>query len=108
MEVDTSSNATLWKDTVLLQMNKAVLHSYQKSGVTTWDHHTVSESLMKFYASEVRTRGACPADWIWIVPPMSTSASPLFHQKMAVYFLKPSFEYQVCKLFYFSHFLQSH
>ena len=50
---------------------------------------------MQFYANEMKTRGGCPADWIWLVPPMSSSTSPLFHQEMAFYFLKPSFEYQV-------------
>ena len=95
MELNTSTHTTLWKDTVLLEVNKAVLYSYQKFGVTTWDHHTASESFMQFYASEMKTRGGCPADWIWLVPPMSSSSSPLFHQEMALYFLKPSFEYQV-------------
>lgn len=99
MELDTSSHTTLWKDTVLLEVNKAVLYSYQMCGVTTWDHHTASESFMQFYENEMKTRGGCPADWIWLVPPMSSSISPLFHQEMALYFLKPSFEYQVSPCF---------
>lgn len=101
MELDTSTHATLWKDTVLLEVNKAVLYSYQKCGVTTWDHHTASESFIQFYANEMKTRGGCPADWIWLVPPMSSSSSPLFHQEMAFYFLRPSFEYQVYILSFF-------
>lgn len=39
-------------------------------------------------------RNGCPADWVWIVPPMSSSITPVFHQEMIVYNLKPSFEYQ--------------
>lgn len=39
-------------------------------------------------------RNGCPADWVWIVPPMSSSITPVFHQEMAAYYLKPSFEYQ--------------
>jgi len=39
-------------------------------------------------------RNGCPADWIWIVPPLSGSITPVFHQEMALYYLKPSFEYQ--------------
>lgn len=39
-------------------------------------------------------RNGCPADWIWIVPPMSSSSLPVFHQEMALYYLKPSFDYQ--------------
>ena len=26
-----------------------------------------------------RARGGCPADWVWIVPPISGSATPVFH-----------------------------
>ena len=42
----------------------------------------------------MRLRGGCPAEWVWIVPPMSGSLTPVFHQEMANYSLKPSFEYQ--------------
>jgi nitric-oxide synthase len=58
------------------------------------DHHTASEQFMIHYKSEVQARGGCPADWVWIVPPMSGSVCPVFHQEMAVYHLKPSYEYQ--------------
>jgi len=58
------------------------------------DHHTASDSFMKHYENELKARGGCPADWVWIVPPMSGSVTPVFHQEMAMYFLKPSYEYQ--------------
>lgn len=45
--------------------------------------------------NEYRCRGGCPADWVWIVPPMSGSITPVFHQEMLNYRLTPSFEYQV-------------
>lgn len=45
--------------------------------------------------NEYRCRGGCPADWVWIVPPMSGSVTPVFHQEMLNYRLTPSFEYQV-------------
>ena len=32
---------------------------------------------------------------VWIVPPMSGSATEVFHQEMLRYHLKPSYEYQV-------------
>lgn len=100
MGLDTSSPRNLWKDTVVLETNKAVLHSFQSAGVTSWDHHTASESFMQFFASESEDRGGCPADWVWLVPPLSSSTSPLFHQEMAFYFLKPSFDYQVLSTCY--------
>lgn len=49
---------------------------------------------MKHMDTEMRLRGGCPADWIWIVPPLSGSLTPVFHQEMVCYSLKPSYEYQ--------------
>ena len=67
----------------------------QKQNVTIVDHHTAAESFMKHMETETRLRGGCPAEWIWIVPPTSGSLTPVFHQEMINYMLKPSFEYQV-------------
>lgn len=50
---------------------------------------------MKHLENEIRLRNGCPADWIWIVPPVSGSATPVFHQEMALYHLKPSYDAQV-------------
>jgi len=50
---------------------------------------------MKHYENELRLRNGCPADWVWIVPPLSGSVTPVFHQEMALYQLKPSYDYQV-------------
>ena len=61
------------------------------------DHHAASESFMKHLETEYRIRGGCPADWVWVVPPMSGSLCPVFHQEMLNYKLKPSYEYQVKK-----------
>jgi hypothetical protein len=49
---------------------------------------------MKHYENELRLRNGCPADWVWIVPPLSGSVTPVFHQEMALYQLKPSYDYQ--------------
>lgn len=70
--------------------------------VTIVDHHTASESFMKHYENEMRLRNGCPADWLWIVPPISGSATPVFHQEMALYHLKPSYDAQVILLYLFS------
>ena len=45
--------------------------------------------------NEHKLRGGCPADWVWVVPPMSGSLTEVFHQEMLVYKMKPSYEYQV-------------
>ncbi|CAG2054695.1 unnamed protein product [Timema podura] len=147
MGMDTSTSVNLWKDKALVEVNIAVIHSFQhaivwsrdifadifprdsfvapmssrrhlvrrntlkrepatcrtyraciscpqKQGVTIVDHHTASSNFMKHMENEQRLRGGCPADWVWIVPPMSGSITPVFHQEMAMYHLKPSFDYQ--------------
>ena len=95
MGLDTRSNTTMWKDAALIEVNISVLDSFQKAGVTIVDHHTASESFMKHLENEQRLRGGCPADWVWVVPPMSASLTPVFHQEMLYYEMKPSYEYQV-------------
>ncbi|KAK2169168.1 hypothetical protein LSH36_12g26014 [Paralvinella palmiformis] len=92
--LDTSQNVNLWKDKVLLEITTAVLHSYSETGVTIVDHHTASEQFMSHLETEYKLRGGCPADWVWIVPPMSSSLTPVFHMEMINYKLKPSYEYQ--------------
>lgn len=94
MGLDTSSDSSLWKDRVLVETNTAVLHSFVKRGVTIVDHHTASQSFLTHMAKESKVRGGCPADWVWIVPPMSSSSTGVFHQEMVNYQLKPSYEYQ--------------
>lgn len=69
--------------------------SCQTCKVTIVDHHSATESFMKHMENEYRVRGGCPGDWVWIVPPMSGSITPVFHQEMLNYRLTPSFEYQV-------------
>nr|KAG5713275.1 hypothetical protein BaRGS_007802 [Batillaria attramentaria] len=94
MGLDTRKSSSLWKDRALVEVNIAVLHSYQASGVTITDHHAASESFIKHMENEQRLRGGCPGDWVWVVPPMSGSLTPVFHQEMLLYKLKPSYEYQ--------------
>ncbi|XP_032680802.1 nitric oxide synthase, salivary gland [Odontomachus brunneus] len=94
MGLDTRTSTSLWKDKAMIEANVAVLHSFQMKNVTIVDHHTASESFMKHYENEMRLRNGCPADWLWIVPPISGSATAVFHQEMALYHLKPSYDAQ--------------
>ncbi|XP_044278442.1 nitric oxide synthase, endothelial isoform X2 [Varanus komodoensis] len=94
MGLDTQATSSLWKDRVAVEINVAVLHSFQLAKVTIVDHHAVSESFMKHLENEQRMRGGCPADWVWLVPPISGSLSPTFHQEFVNYQLSPCFRYQ--------------
>ncbi|XP_019362213.1 PREDICTED: nitric oxide synthase, brain isoform X1 [Gavialis gangeticus] len=94
MNLDMRKTSSLWKDQALVEINIAVLYSFQSDKVTIVDHHSATESFIKHMENEYRCRGGCPADWVWIVPPMSGSVTPVFHQEMLNYRLTPSFEYQ--------------
>ncbi|XP_040433179.1 nitric oxide synthase, brain isoform X2 [Cygnus olor] len=94
MNLDMRKTSSLWKDQALVEINIAVLYSFQSDKVTIVDHHSATESFIKHMENEYRCRGGCPADWVWIVPPMSGSITPVFHQEMLNYRLTPSFEYQ--------------
>ncbi|NXG34768.1 NOS2 protein, partial [Dromaius novaehollandiae] len=95
MGLETNKLSSLWKDRAVVEINVAVLHSFQKQNVTIMDHHSAAESFMKYMQNEYRVRGGCPADWVWLVPPMSGSITPVFHQEMLNYVLTPFFYYQV-------------
>ena len=77
-----------------MELNKAVLHSYKKAGVSMVDHFTQADQFMEHMREETKVRGGCPADWVWIVPPQSGSLVSTFHQEMLNYHLSPSYEYQ--------------
>ena len=80
MGLSRRSDRTLWKDRALLELNAAVLHSFQLAKVTLHDHHTATQDFMRFKEKETRSGRETHADWSWIVPPMSGSACPVFHE----------------------------
>lgn len=80
--LDTSQERFLWKDRALVELNRAVLHSFQLAGVTIVDHHTASRQFMKFLKREESQGRPVSAEWSWIVPPMSGSVTGVFHTPM--------------------------
>ncbi|NGN63934.1 nitric oxide synthase oxygenase [Streptomyces sp. A7024] len=78
--LDTTTHRSLWKDRALVELNRAVLHSFDRAGVTITDHHTESERFLAHIEREARRGRATSADWSWIVPPLSGSATPVFHR----------------------------
>jgi nitric-oxide synthase len=53
--LDTSSERTLWRDRVTVELNRAVLHSFDEAGVTITDHH--AEALHRLAWLRSRQRG---------------------------------------------------
>ena len=80
MGLDTGANYTLWKDRALVELNIAVLWSYRKMDVSITDHHTESLRFLLHISREQRLGRQVPADWSWIVPPLSGGATAVFHR----------------------------
>ncbi|SES12570.1 nitric oxide synthase oxygenase [Lentzea albida] len=91
MGLDMSSEATLWRDRALVELNRAVLHSFAEAGVTITDHHTESQRFLTHLEREEAAGRSCPADWSWIVPPVSGGLTPVYHRYYDTDELLPNF-----------------
>lgn len=80
LRLDTSSERTLWRDRALVEVNRAVIHSYRAAGVYLVDHHTVAKQFIDHVQREEAAGRVCPTDWTWINPPMSSGLTPTFHR----------------------------
>jgi nitric-oxide synthase len=80
LALDTSHEATLWRDRALVELNRAVLWSFDRAGMKITDHHTESVRFLAHMRNEEKAGRRVPADWTWIVPPMSGGATAVFHR----------------------------
>jgi nitric-oxide synthase len=80
MGLDRGSDRTLWRDRAVIELVRAVQHSFDVAGVTMSDHHEEARRFLKHVAKEERAGRGCPADWSWIVPPISGALTPVFHR----------------------------
>jgi len=91
MGLNTTSERTLWRDRALVEINVAVLYSYEKAGVKIMDHHSASQSFMKFDDLECQAGRSVHARWSWIVPPISGSVTPVYHKDWPDIEIKPNY-----------------
>ncbi|WP_213456148.1 nitric oxide synthase oxygenase [Rhizomonospora bruguierae] len=89
--LDTSHEESLWRDRALVEVNRAVLWSFDRAGVRISDHHTESRRFLKHVEREERYGRRVPADWTWIVPPVSGGLTPVFHRYYDEMDLRPNF-----------------
>jgi len=80
MGIAGGSERTLWRDRAVIELVRAVQHSFDVAGVTMSDHHEEARRFLKHVAKEERAGRGCPADWSWIVPPISGALTPVFHR----------------------------
>ncbi|MEM1375234.1 MAG: nitric oxide synthase oxygenase [Pseudomonadota bacterium] len=91
----TGEDNPLWRDQALLELNRAVLHSFRKAGMRMLDHHDLSRWFDRFRADESQNGRPVFGHWPWIVPPMSANLSNVWHDaSLKNVILKPGYFYQ--------------
>lgn len=93
--LDVSQRNPLWRDQAMVELNRAVLHSFAEAGVRIMDHHTLSESFDKFRQRE-RVKGReVYGHWPWLIPPLSSNLAAHWHDAtLKKVILKPGYFYQ--------------
>jgi nitric-oxide synthase, bacterial len=94
MGLNTRREASLWKDKALVELNVAVLHSYQSQGVAIVDHHTAAQQFMRFEEKEEKNGRAVTGDWTWLIPPLSPATTHIFHSSYRNEMKTPNFFYR--------------
>lgn len=94
MGLDTSKNASLWKDYALVELNRAVLYSYKEDGVSIVDHHTAVEQFLLFEKQEQQAGRDVTGNWVWLVPPLSPATADIYHRTLDNTKKKPFYCYQ--------------
>lgn len=94
MGLDTDRPASLWKDEVIVELTRAVLHSYEEAGVKIVDHHTVAEEFELFEQQEEAAGREVAGDWSWLIPPISPATTHMFHTSYDDSMRTPNIFYQ--------------
>jgi nitric-oxide synthase len=94
MGLDTRSEHSLWMDRALLEMNVAVNHSFANAKISLVDHHMAARHFMRHIERDEKAGRAITGQWNWLVPPMSSSTTPVFHRGYKNALLKPNYFYQ--------------
>ena len=80
-DLNTKSNRTLWRDRALIELNRAVLHSFDRDKIKIGDHHALTRQFEKFCENEAKSKCPVTGDWSWLVPPISAPQTPTFSQE---------------------------
>lgn len=94
MDLNVKSNASLWKDRALVELNAAVLYSFKEDGVSIVDHHTAAQQFKKFEEIEQRADREVTGNWSWLIPPMAPAATHIFHKPYDNKKVTPNYFYQ--------------
>ncbi|MFS0785986.1 nitric oxide synthase oxygenase [Shouchella sp. 1P09AA] len=92
--INRSKESSLWRDEALVELNRAVLHSFQQAGVSIVDHHTAAKQFQQFMKNEEKQNRSVTGDWTWLIPPMSPAQTKIFHQSFHDEMKTPNFFYE--------------
>jgi nitric-oxide synthase len=91
MGLDTRTDRTMWKDRAMVELHVAVLHSFATHGVSMVDHHTAARQFVRHEEKELELGRKTPAQWSWIVPPISGSTTPVYFRGYKNFAATPNF-----------------
>ncbi|MCT2535272.1 nitric oxide synthase oxygenase [Aquibacillus koreensis] len=94
LNLDVQTNRSLWKDRALVELNLAVLYSYQQHGVTIVDHHTAAQQFLAFENKEIQSGRDVTGMWSWLIPPVSPATTHVFHKRYENKVITPNYYYQ--------------
>lgn len=80
-QLQTKNNRSLWRDRAIIELNRAVLYSFDRDKVKIGDHHAITRQFEKFCENETKSKCPITGDWSWLVPPISASQTPTFSQE---------------------------
>jgi nitric-oxide synthase len=94
MGLENSSDNLLATDRAMVELNTSVLYSFEKHGAKITSHHEASRHFVHFENTEQKQGRELAAEWSWIVPPMSSSATEVFHRDYQNKIIDPNFYYR--------------
>lgn len=89
--LNMKTEASLWKDRALLELNTAVLYSFKEQGVMIVDHHTAAKQFERFEQMEKDEERKVTGDWTWLIPPVSPATTHIFHSHYDNVVVKPNY-----------------
>ncbi|MDD1505091.1 nitric oxide synthase oxygenase [Lysinibacillus sp. CNPSo 3705] len=92
--LDTTKQASLWRDRALVELNIAVLHSFKEDGVSIVDHHTAAQQFKLFEETEAVANREVTGNWTWLIPPLSPATTHIFHKPYVNVYNTPNYFYQ--------------
>ena len=91
MGIDTKSTR-MWKTRVQHELDRAICHSFDKSGFTIVDLETVGEQFVSHCKREKANGRECPGQWSWIGG-LAGPTNVTWHKEMRDFLVTPQYEY---------------